>query len=79
MSGALADAVGRVGALLAGAHVGRGSCCALPVDCAGLAGPQWCKEDQMKSGQDERRAVVLARSVDVLDQKVGNKIDLILA
>lgn len=36
-------------------------------------------KDQMKSGQDERRSLVLARSVDVLDQKVGNKIDLILA
>lgn len=51
--------VGRVDALGADAHVGRGSCCAFAVDCAGLG---WSamrtmramvRKDQMKSGQDE--------------------------
>lgn len=46
VSGALADGVGRVGAsaLLAGAHVGRGSCCALRWTVLAWAGPKWCNE-----------------------------------
>lgn len=82
MSGALADGVGRVGAvlaLLAGGRVGRGSCCALLWTV--LA---WLDHMDHNGAHrsDEiwpRRALVLTCSVDVLDQKVGNKIDLILA
>lgn len=45
--------------------------------CGGLCWPGWTamvRKDQMKSGQDELSS---QRRVDVLDQKVGNKIDLI--
>lgn len=67
MGGAPGDGVGRVGALLAGAHVGRGSCRAL----------RWTvQQDRTESGQG---GLTSWREVGVLGQKrSGNKIDLIL-
>lgn len=76
MGGAPGDGVGRVGALLAGAHVGRGSCRAFAVDCAGLAGPQWCRKIRRNLARASSRPG--ARWVSWAKKRSGNKIDLIL-
>lgn len=84
MSGALADGVGRVGAVpfwRVGMWDGDRVVLLLWTVLAWLdhMDHNGARRDQMKSGQDESSGPDVQCSVDVLDQKVGNKIDLILA